>query len=283
MSAPARSAPLRRARDRARSVPLRRLVPNFLTTISLCSGLASLHFALAGDWDRALSAIAVAAVFDALDGGAARLLRASSRFGAVLDSLSDFASFGVAPAVLMHQWMLKDEMAPGLAATMTFALAAALRLARFTSARRPPAGTASHRHFVGLPTPAAAAIVLIPVMLEASRSIGLRLPAWLVIAHVIFVALLMISRQPCFSLKRLRVPRRSVVPLMVGIGLAVVAAAKDPWLTAAVCAAGYMLSIPVSISMIRRARAAPAVKWEDFSPRGESPAPEPTHEASVSS
>jgi CDP-diacylglycerol--serine O-phosphatidyltransferase len=238
---------LNRVRRRARAVPLRRLVPNFLTIISLCSGLASLHFSLQLDWDRALSAIAVAAVFDMLDGGAARLLRASSRFGAILDSLSDFVSFGVAPAVLLHQWMLKDAGVAGLAATMTFALCAALRLARFTSARKSNPASPLARFFVGLPTPAAAGIALIPAMLQAARNLDYRLPEWLVIVHTCFIAWLMISRQPCFSLKKIRVKRTLIVPLMVAVGLAVVAAAKDPWATAVALASIYLLTIPFSI------------------------------------
>lgn len=240
---------------RPRMVPLRRIVPSLLTTVSLCCGLASLHFALRGDFDRALSAIAVAAVFDMLDGGAARLLRASSRFGAMLDSLSDFASFGVAPAVLLHQWMLRDSGAAGLAATMIFALGAALRLARFTAARRSPPGSPLARFFVGLPTPAAAGIVLIPVMLETARTTGYRLPEVVVILHTFFVAWLMTSRQPCFSLKKLRVPRQAIIPLMIAAGLGVVAASKDPWGGAAVLATIYLLTIPLSIVAHRRIRA----------------------------
>jgi CDP-diacylglycerol--serine O-phosphatidyltransferase len=240
-------APLKRARERAREIPLRRIVPNILTTISLCSGLASLHFSIQADWDRALSAIAVAAVFDLLDGGAARLLRASSRFGAILDSLSDFVSFGVAPALMLHQWMLKDYSAIGLAPTLIFALCAALRLARYTAARKPNSASPLSRFFAGLPTPAAAGIVLIPVMLDAARTTAYRLPFWIVAVHVFFIAWLMISRQPCFSLKKIRVRRKLVVPLMVVVGLTVVAAAKDPWLTALILAFLYLLTIPFSI------------------------------------
>ncbi len=238
--------------QRPRSIPLRRIVPNLLTTISLTSGLVSIHFALAQDWDKALAGIAVAAIFDALDGGAARLLRSTSRFGAVLDSLSDFLSFGVAPAVVLHQWMLSGAGWMGLAATITFVLCSALRLARFTSQRRGPVGSPLTRFFIGLPTPAAAAIVLIPIMTETSRTLVYRMPKWLVVVHVFFIAWLMISRQPCFSLKRLRVPRRSVVPLLVCVGLGVMIAAKDAWLAATALASAYLLSIPFSIAVYGR-------------------------------
>ena len=231
---------------RRKAIPLRLLLPNILTTLALCSGLSALHFALEGDWDRALSAIVAAAIFDVLDGGAARLLRGSSKFGAVLDSLSDFLSFGVAPALILHQWMLSAQGAPGLAATMTYALCAAMRLARFTSARKLPPGSPLARFFVGLPTPAAAGIVLIPVMLEASKWASVRTPWWLVAAHVLLVAWLMISKRPCFSFKRVRVRRGFVVPLLVAIGFVAVGAVKDAWLTLTLITAVYLLSIPVS-------------------------------------
>lgn len=259
---------------RSRTVSMRRLLPNILTTLSLCSGLASLHFALQADWDRALSAIAVAAVFDVLDGGAARLLKATSRFGAVLDSLSDFLSFGVAPAVILHQWILKEAQAPGLAATMTFVLCSALRLARFTSSTSaPPTTSPLSRFFTGVPTPAAAGIVLIPLMLDVARTFQFQLPTWFVIFHVLLVAWLMVSRQPCFSLKRLRVPRPMVVPMLIAIGLLVVGAAKDLWLTAAVVSFGYLASVPVSTAVYTRLK-----KRED---RAAGTAPALTHDATL--
>ncbi len=237
-----------------RTVPLRRLIPSLLTTISLASGLASLHFALQADWDRALAAIAVAAVFDVLDGGAARLLRASSRFGAVLDSLSDFLSFGVAPAVILHQWMLKEAGAIGLAATMTFVVCSALRLARFTSQRRRSSSPATALFFLGLPTPAAAGAALIPVMVETTRSLALRAPEWLVIGHTLLIGWLMISRIPTFSIKKVRINRRLAPLLMVMVGLLVVGASKEPWLTASMIAGGYLLTIPLSVAMAVRLR-----------------------------
>lgn len=247
-----------------RTIPLRRLAPNILTTVSLCSGLAAIHFSLVPNWDKALAAIAVAAVFDLLDGAVARVLRATSRFGAVLDSLSDFLSFGVAPAVILHQWMLREAGPPGLAATMLYVLCAAMRLARFTSARRTPKGSPLARFFVGLPTPAAAGAVLVPALLASSRAFegvrppeflqGSLLPEMLVVAYTILVGWLMVSRVPAFSLKRIRV-RRGLVPLLlIGVALLVVAAAKDTWLTAAVLALAYLCTFPFSVITYRRIR-----------------------------
>lgn len=260
--------------SRQREVPLRVIVPNLLTTCGLCSGLASLHFSIKGDFDRAVGAILVAAVFDMLDGRAARLLRASSKFGAVLDSLSDFLCFGVAPALLMHQWMLREsEPEPGvrkliealvLGAIMLFALCSALRLARFTAAANAPkteTGRAARpnplsvKFFVGLPTPAAALAVLIPVMLEMSRFVGTAPNALAIVPYTVALAWLMVSRQPMFSFKQVRIGRPLVVPLMLGVGLWIALAAKDFWLAIALVGGGYLATLPVSIvSYARTAR-----------------------------
>jgi CDP-diacylglycerol--serine O-phosphatidyltransferase len=240
-----------------RHVPLRRLVPNVLTTVALCSGLAAVHFALkeTPDWNRALTAIGIAAVFDVLDGRAARLLRATSRFGAVLDSLSDFLSFGVAPALLLYQWELKGTDVFGLAALVTYVLCAALRLARFTSMpRTPERRTPLAAFFVGLPSPAAAGAVLIPLMVNASKTSDFKAPEWVVVPWTIAVGLMMISRIPMYSIKRIRVKRRMVPLLLVVAGLGVVMAARDTWLAVSIAAFAYLLTAPLSVAHHQRAR-----------------------------
>lgn len=240
----------------AREIPLRLLVPNLLTVISLCSGMASLHFSIKGDFDRALAAIIIAALFDALDGRAARLLKATSAFGVVLDSIADFLSFGVAPGLVLHQWALKDWDVFGLAAVMTYVLCTALRLARFTAAaQKGPAPPALARFFVGLPSPAAAWAVLVPVALAISPDIRFTLPAWLVILSTFLIGWLMISRVPMFAFKKVRIERRFVLPLMVVLGLVVVLAAKYFWATFAGLAVLYLLTLPFSFAAYRRARA----------------------------
>lgn len=250
------------ARQREREVPIRHLVPNLITTLSLCAGLSAIHYALKPDWDRAIMCVIIAAVLDGLDGRAARLLKATSKFGTVLDSLADFLAFGVAPAVILHQWLLGDPVKMGswdtlgLAAVMTFALCSALRLARFTAAAKPhKPGAGPSRFFVGCPTPAAAAIVLIPPMLRESKLLQMDLPIMVVVAHTFFIALLQISRQPLYSFKRLRVNRKLIVPLMAFVGLIVVSAIKDFWSTLAGLAFFYLLTLPFSITSYRRARA----------------------------
>lgn len=253
---------------RPREVPLRRLVPNAITTAALCCGLASLHFSVREEWERAVLAILFSAIFDALDGRAARLLRVTSRFGEVLDSLSDFLSFGVAPAMLLYKWMLVADPTPSvarpapddilrLAAVTTFALCSAMRLARFTSMTAEAvanikANPRLGNYFTGMPTPAAAGAVLIPVMVEASKHTRWRPPEWLAIALAFLIAFLMVSRTPMFSLKKLRVARAWVAPILILVGLTVVCMVKDIWLTLAGLAGVYLLSTPMSIIMRRR-------------------------------
>jgi CDP-diacylglycerol---serine O-phosphatidyltransferase len=258
-------------RSRKRAIPLRMIIPNLLTTIALCSGLASIHYSLRGDWDRALMAVGVAVVFDMLDGRAARLLRAASPFGAIMDSLSDFLSFGIAPGVLLHEWMLarypfiKQNDVFVLAALMTFALCSALRLARFTAHVKPAPrpgvkpSPLTTNYFTGMPTPSAAAAVLVPPMLVTSRTWEARagaLDPWLppeaVILFTFLVAGLMISRIPMFSFKKIRIRRRLIAPLLVGVGLVVVLLAKDLWLAVSLLSLAYLLTIPLSVWSHRR-------------------------------
>ncbi|MEK6703686.1 MAG: phosphatidylcholine/phosphatidylserine synthase [Planctomycetota bacterium] len=268
-------------------VSFRKLVPNLLTTVSLCSGLASIHYSLraaglqleyelvaagkpllAGQlaeieamWKTAMLAIGVAAVFDLLDGRAARLLRASSRFGAVYDSLSDFLSFGVAPAILIQQWMLRSHGALGMAAVLAFVLCAALRLARFTAMPKQPLSmSALSKFFSGLPTPAAAGAVLVPPMLDVAKYFPFTngkgklapevqgafdsLEPALVMVNTFLIAALMVSRIPMFSFKKIRVKRSLVVPLMVAFGMVVLAMFRDPWLTIPVVVWCYLFTLP---------------------------------------
>ena len=242
-----------------KDIPLRRLVPNFITTTALCCGLAAIHAALRLEFKDALLFIAASMVFDALDGRAARFLRATSSFGNVLDSLSDFLSFGIAPAIILYQWMLKDEEWAGLLACMMFALCSALRLARFTanttgptiSTPQTPARIALNTNFfVGIPTPAAASAALIPVLLATSRfgtTTDVVTNKWVVIAFTIFIALFMVSRQPMFSFKKLKLSRASVVPLMVAVGLVIVGIRYDILLTLAILSGLYLLTFPLAL------------------------------------
>lgn len=258
--------------QRPTEVPLRRIIPNVITTAALCCGLAALHFSVLKLWDRAILAILFSAIFDALDGRAARLLRVTSRFGEVLDSLSDFLSFGVAPAMVVYQWMLDGpakadggkhewENIIRLAAVVTFALCSAMRLARFTSgtAQMSSAVKANPRlgnYFTGMPTPAAAGAMLVPVMIDVSKHLEWRPDNWMAEAFSFLIAFLMVSRLPMFSLKKLKVARVWVAPILILVGLTVVCIVMDIWLTLAGLACVYLLTLPWSIWARRRVVAA---------------------------
>ncbi|HEX8876040.1 MAG TPA: phosphatidylcholine/phosphatidylserine synthase [Phycisphaerales bacterium] len=241
-------------------VPFRALFPNMITSAALACGLASLHFSIQGKFENALIAIALSAIFDALDGRAARLLRVSSRFGAVLDSLSDFVSFGVGPAVMLYIWMLRPET--GVTATkpvphtfeplfmvcvLTYSMCAAMRLARFTSAKPSKKNNPlAARFFTGMPTPAAAGAVLIPVLIDVSATVKWQVPPVAVAIYTLCIGALMVSRRPMYSFKKLAVHRRMVLPLFISVGVLVFIAAKDAWLAGAILAGAYLLTLPLA-------------------------------------
>ncbi len=252
----------RAEREARQHIPFRQVVPSAITTSSLCAGLVSLHFSIQGDYDRALFAIAFAAVLDTFDGLAARLLKAQTSFGAVLDSLADLVCFGVAPALLLHQWMGK---APGvdpafkLGALLVFVLCSALRLARFTAApSKPPSNPALGKFFTGMPTPAAAACALVPPMLDQSKLFTATLPTWAVVLNTFVIAWLMISRTPMYALKHVRVKRQHVPVLLVLLAVAVVGLIRDTWLTLSAITMIYLATLPLSVLAYRRAKANPA-------------------------
>jgi CDP-diacylglycerol---serine O-phosphatidyltransferase len=215
-----------------------RLLPNAVTVLALCSGLTAVHFALDGRFDLAVVAIAAAAVFDALDGGLARLLDASSKIGAELDSLSDLVAFGVSPALLFYIWRLDGNRLWWVVA-LVFAVCMALRLARFNTLidaeQRWPF---TKEFFVGVPAPAAALIGALPLLLwlqfgEGWWSAPVTVGLWALLA-----AVLMVSRLPTVSMKTAQMPPRLVAPalVLVGLGFAVLVAA--PFLMMIVIAVG---------------------------------------------
>jgi CDP-diacylglycerol--serine O-phosphatidyltransferase len=231
-------------------VPLRLIVPNMVTLLALCSGLTAVRMAFEGRWEFAVGAVLVAAVLDGLDGRVARLMKGTSRFGAELDSLSDFVNFGVTPALMLYLWILKDAGNLGWIAGLIFAISAALRLARFNVALDDPNKPAwASRFFTGVPAPAGALTVLLPLYLDF---LGL-FPHWFadsafVAAYTIAIAFLLISRLPTYSGKTLgtRVRRDFVLPLFVFAVLIVALTVSYPFRMLAGGAVFYLLTIPFS-------------------------------------
>ncbi len=236
-----------------RPLPVLHFVPNMFTILGLCAGMTGMRFAFDGRWQFAVAFIIAAAIFDGLDGRSARLLKMTSKLGEQLDSLADFISFGVAPAVIVYLWVLNDVRGFGWAIALVFATCSALRLARFNAELEVPERPAWALHyFTGVPAPAAAGIALMPLM--ASFVIGNDVARhWLVSAVVmVTMALLMVSRVPTFSVKRLRINPSMVIPsLIVGVFVAVMLI-TEIWLMLMLIGLVYLGTIPISWMMAKR-------------------------------
>jgi CDP-diacylglycerol---serine O-phosphatidyltransferase len=234
-------------RRRFRAIPVRVLVPNLITLLALCAGLTAIRLAVEDKLEWAVAAIVFAAVLDGIDGRIARLLKGTSRFGAELDSLADFVNFGVAPALLLYFWGLNELKSLGWIAALAFAICAGLRLARFNvmldDAGRPAWATS---YFVGVPAPAGAIIVLLPIYLHF-----LGMPLFVVVPPVIFVytlavAFLMVSKLPVFSGKKLgtRVSPDMVLPVFVLVALFFALLISYPWEILTFGSLCYLISLP---------------------------------------
>ena len=244
-------------RRRLRAQPLIHLVPHIFTVASLCLGLSAIRYGLDGRFELAVILLVLAGVFDGLDGRAARLLKITSKLGAQLDSLADFLSFGVAPAVLVYLWSLNQVKGIGWTLALLFATCCALRLARFnTELEDPNQPVWRTRFFTGIPAPAAAGCAIIPMMISfAVQDPWPRI--WPLNAVVmLFVALMMVSRVPTFSLKMiaLRIQPEWVLPTLILVGMFVAALSSAPWLTLVGIGIAYLLSLPVGVVVARQMR-----------------------------
>jgi CDP-diacylglycerol--serine O-phosphatidyltransferase len=235
---------------------INRMIPNILTLLALCAGMTGIRLAIVGKYEAAVTAIIVAGILDGLDGRIARLLKGTSSFGAQLDSLSDFVSFGVAPAVMLYVWTMAQLQGIGWAVVLIFAVCCGLRLARFNTqigAELPPY---AYNFFTGAPAPAGAGLVMIPMI--ASFEFGgtfFRSP-YLNTVVIAAVAALMVSRVPTFALKRFRVPHEYVLPLLLVVGALAAFLTTEPWLTLLAVGIIYIAAIPFSIRSYQRLKRA---------------------------
>lgn len=254
-----------RTRPRFDGLSFNRLIPNILTMLGLCAGLVAIRFAYEGRYAQAAVLIIVAGAIDGLDGRLARLLKATSRFGAEFDSLADFLSFGVAPAFVLYFWTMSSAGALGFAPCLLFAVCASLRLARFNASidvglEKPPPAYA-YNFFTGVPAPAGAGVALFPLfagLFFAQTNLpGIAAfvghPAFVGVVLTV-IGVLMVSTLPTWSFKNFKVPRQFVLPLLLGVGLFVALLLAEPW--AALAAAGiiYIGMIPFSLRSYLRLR-----------------------------
>ena len=243
------NARLQISKQKLTSLPMRKIIPNMVTMLALCAGITSMRYSMSGNFSKAIACIFFAAIFDMLDGRVARMLKGSTKFGAELDSLSDFASFGVAPAILMYRWTLFDFPKFGWFFCMLFAICMAMRLARFnTMLEEEPQPSYWNNFFTGVPAPAAAALGILPVMLSfVFKECTVLGSNWLCSAIMFVVAMLMISRIPTISTKHMKVPTYMIAPLFVMVVLGATLVFSMPWVVLSTMVIIYALTIPVGI------------------------------------
>ena len=275
-----RRARVRRPRMRVRrlsDLSVNRLVPNILTLLALCAGMTAMRFAMGGNFEGAVFAIIAAGIFDGLDGRMARLLKATSSFGAELDSLSDFVSFGVAPAAVLYLWTMSELHVLGWVIVLFFAVCCALRLARFNAGTNAEVPSYAAPFFSGAPAPAGAGLVMVPMFLSFQWGDWLFRSPYLNAVTVTGIALLMVSRVPTVSLKRIRIPHHMVIPTLLAFGVATAFLTTAPWPTLMVVGVIYLSSIPLTIrSYYRLKRAAEARKADMAAKPDAIPIPHPT-------
>ena len=236
-------------RRRFKAIPVRTLLPNLITLLALCAGLTAIRLAIESKLELALGAIVFAAVLDGIDGRVARMLKGTSRFGAELDSLADFVNFGVAPGLILYFWGLHELKSAGWIAALVFAICAALRLARFNVMIDDPDKPAwSGNFFTGIPAPAGALTVLLPIYLYFLGVSNGLVTIWLTLFYTLAIGLLMVSRLPVLSGKRVgkRVPPEMVLPVFVVVVLVFALLISYPWEVLSVSAIVYLASLPLS-------------------------------------
>ena len=223
-------------------------VPNFITLLSLSCGFTSIRFSLNGELEIAIYLILIATIFDFFDGWFARKLKSGSSFGAELDSLSDFVSFGVAPSFLIYLWSTHTLGSLGWGATLFFVICSALRLARFTAdiyiTNKP---IDNNEYFVGLPSPAAAGLILLPLFVYFEFDLNFIKNGYLNLISTIIIGFMMISKIPTISLKTIKINQRYKTSIFLIFVIVSVALISKIWITLIIIFTIYLLSIGYTI------------------------------------
>lgn len=238
-----------------RGIPFRAMAPNAVTALALCLGLTGVSFAIGGEWEKAIGSIVGAGVLDGMDGRIARLLRAQSRFGAELDSLSDNIAFGTAPALIIFLWSLQTAPKFGWIAALSLAVCCALRLARFNA--RIDTADQPHKSAgfnTGVPAPAGAGLAFSPIFLWLITGNDVFRQWQLVMAWTVFIAALMISSLPTYSWTSIRIRSGWRLFALAGVALLGAALIRAPWTTLLLVSALYLLMVPFSMASYARVK-----------------------------
>lgn len=216
------------------------LLPNMLTIIAICAGISAIRFGVQGDYMLAVQLIIAAGILDGLDGRIARILGCSSKIGAELDSLADFLNFGVAPSLILYFWALQDIRGLAWIAVLFFSICCVIRLARFNVGNKSENTGPDSAFFEGVPSPAGALLVMLPMYLSFTFADAPILPDFVICIHMIFIGLLLISRIPTWSFKTTRISRGNVKFFLVGVACAGAAILTFAWATLIVLCIGYV-------------------------------------------
>lgn len=242
-------------KQRLIELPISRLFPNMVTMIGLCCGLTSIRLAMDKRFEEAVGILMIAAIVDGLDGRLARLLNATSMFGAQLDSLSDFLCFGVAPVMVMYLWGLHGIKGIGWACVLFYAICCALRLARFNTSiidnHNNPNNEWKKNFFTGIPSPAGAMLAMLPLVTSFYGSSVFSTPLFAAL-WVTLIGGLMASRVPTFAVKKLRIRHELVLPVMFIFCMYITLLLVEPWAMFIFTCIGYCLSIPFSMRHYRK-------------------------------
>ena len=243
-------------RQRLRGLSINRMIPNILTLLALCAGLTAVRYSLQERWEPAVGALVIAAILDTLDGRIARMLKGTSKFGAELDSLSDFLCFGVTPALILYMWTMQTAGPLGWVLVLLYSVCCALRLARFnTNLESPDPPVWANKFFTGVPAPAGAGLVLIPVILSFPFGEEWVRTPYVAGPIIVVVSALLVSRLRTFAFKNFRIPHNWVLPTMLVVGLLAALTVSAPWMTLLVILLVYAVSLPFGPRQFKKLRA----------------------------
>ena len=224
----------------------RYILPNILTIAGVCLGISSIKFSLDLNFSMAVIFITLAAILDALDGRIARLIKGTTEFGKELDSLTDFVSFGIAPAFIIYFWELNQYGKLGWAITLIYSVCCVLRLARFNLTKFKPEETWKQNYFEGVPSPIGALLILSPLVLELTEFNFLINNNYFVPSFTLVVAVLLISKIPTYSFKKIKIKPALTVFILLGIGISLVTLMFFTFETLLIFSFFYILSIPMA-------------------------------------
>ncbi|KQO75328.1 phosphatidylcholine/phosphatidylserine synthase [Rhizobium sp. Leaf262] len=233
---------------RLREIPLRLVIPNLVTVLAICAGLSGVRLAFEGRFELAVAMVLLAAFLDGVDGRLARMMKATSKFGAQMDSLADIVNFGVAPALVVYAYLLDQARSFGWIAALIYVIAAGLRLARFNvMIEREVKAPWQNEFFVGVPAPMGAMLVLLPVYLgflgvEPSKTF-----AYIAAAYTVLIGYFLISRLPVWSGKsESRIRRDLVMPAILIVVVYVALLMSFTWEVLVLTVLAYLVFLPFS-------------------------------------